>query len=48
MATLMIVHEVDDVDRWLASSRRDEILQCLACRHGRSSTRSGRIVSGWS
>ena len=25
MATVMIVHEVDDVDHWLASSKRDEV-----------------------
>jgi hypothetical protein len=25
MATLLIFHEVDDVDRWLASPRREEL-----------------------
>jgi hypothetical protein len=26
MATLLLFHEVDDVDRWLASPKREEVL----------------------
>jgi hypothetical protein len=26
MATMMITHDVDDVERWLASSKREELL----------------------
>ena len=29
MATLLIIHEVDDVERWLASPKRDELFAPL-------------------
>jgi hypothetical protein len=34
MATVMIFHEVDDVDSWLASPKRDEVFGplCISIR----------------
>jgi hypothetical protein len=29
MATILITHEIEDVDRWLASPKRDELLSPL-------------------
>jgi len=49
MPTVIAVHEVDDVDRWLASPRRDEFFGPLGMtgrtfRHQDGSNRVGLIV----
>jgi hypothetical protein len=45
MATLLIFHEVDDVDRWLASPRREESMggQGITARLFRDPQGSNRV-----
>jgi hypothetical protein len=45
MATLLIFHEVDDVDRWLASPRREEFMggQGITARLFRDPQGSNRV-----
>ena len=33
MATLLVFHEVDDVDHWLASPKRDELFGAMGITH---------------
>lgn len=33
MATLLVTHEVDDVERWLASPKRDELFGPMGITH---------------
>jgi len=42
METLLIFHEVDDVDHWLASSKRDEFFEA----HGMTAPRTFRDPDG--
>ena len=42
----MIFYEVDDVDQWLTSPKRREVLARSASRLGRSSTPSSRTALG--
>lgn len=49
MATLMVFHEVDDVDHWLSSSKRDEFfgprgMTAKTFRDPEGSNRVGLIV----
>jgi len=49
METLMVFHEVDDVEQWLASSKREELfgplgIQVRAFRDPQGSNRIGLIV----
>jgi hypothetical protein len=45
MTTLVILHEVEDVDRWLSSSRRDAVLSAfgMTARTFVDSKRSNRV-----
>ena len=45
MTTLVILHEVEDVDRWLTSSRRDQVLSAfgMTARAFVDSERSNRV-----
>ncbi len=45
MTTLVILHEVEDVDRWLTSSRRDQVLSAfgMTARTFVDSERSNRV-----
>ncbi len=49
MPTLLVFHEVDDVDHWLASPKREEFFRPLgmtarAFRDGEGSNRVGLVV----
>jgi hypothetical protein len=49
MPTLLVFHEVDDVDHWLASSKREELfgpmgMTARAFRDAQGSNRVGLIV----
>ena len=42
MTTVIAFHDVDNVDHWLSSPKREEVFGPLGSRSERSSTQAGR------
>ena len=49
MPTVLVFHEVDDVDEWLKSPRREEILEPagVTARLFRDPEGSNRVAASW-